>query len=311
MDYFSAASFLLAVGRAIYEYGWAAPASAAERARQQREILDAIRTSNQILLDTAVALNVAELSGEVQGFLDIYDTYDADPNDPVEEGRLESLISDSARVIGRLSSNIALLPNPDSGMDPAQEATLVNLALESAGLVIPLIFLRVQAMVEREITYGAQEIDDTRGFLDRMVNRLAPVIPNLRERSDSRFTELGIWKDPEPGVNFRVYYYKFSGLMVMCFPTTLPNARERSESSRAARMNAEFLRFEGGAAPVLSEAIAAMEKIRDAPDPSTGLPERPIIVIDHGGVFARATRVDHPSTEEVLADSSIPELKDL
>src|SRR5690348_10163889 len=105
MDYFSAASFLLAVGRAIYEYGWAAPASAAERARQQREILDAIRTSNQILLDTAVALNVAELSGEVQGFLEIYDTYDADPNDPVEEGRLESLISDSVRVIGRLSSN--------------------------------------------------------------------------------------------------------------------------------------------------------------------------------------------------------------
>ena len=70
MDWFSAGSFLLAVGRAVYEYGWAAPAEAVERERQQREILDAIRTSNQILLDTAVALNLAELSGEVQGFLD-------------------------------------------------------------------------------------------------------------------------------------------------------------------------------------------------------------------------------------------------
>jgi hypothetical protein len=81
----------------------------------------------------------------------------------------------------------------------------------------------------------------------------------------------------------------------MCFPFGRPNAQERSEQSRAARMDAEFLRFQNGAAPVLSEAIAAMERMRDAPDPSTGpqLPEDPVIVIDHGGVFVRA-RVNRP-----------------
>jgi hypothetical protein len=265
MDWFGAASFLIAVGRAVYEYGWATPSAQDERERQQREILDAIRTSNQLLLDTAVALNIAELRGEVQGFLDIYDTYDADPNDPLEEGRLESLISDSSRVIGRLTGNIALLPNPNSGMDTIQEAALVDMALEATALAIPLTFLRVQAMVEREITFGAQEIDDARDFLDRMVDRLAPVLPNLRVRSDRRFSELQIWRDPEPGVNFRVYFYRFDGQMVMCLPTNTPDARVRSDSSRTARMNAEFLRFKGGAAPVLSEAIAAMERIRDAP----------------------------------------------
>jgi hypothetical protein len=296
MDWFGAASLLLAVGRAVYDYGWATPSAEAERDRQQREILDAIRTSTQVLLETAVALNIAELGGEVDGFLDIYDTYDADPNDPLEEGRLVSLIDDSARVIGRLTNNIALLPDPNSGMDPGQEASFVDLALDAAALVLPLTFLRVQAMVEREVTYGAQEIGDVRGFLDQMVNRLAPVLPNLRERSDSRFTGLHILDDePEPGVEFEVYYFRFNGVEVRCRPVALPDALERSEQIRAARMDAEFLRFQNGAAPVLSEAIAAMERMRDAPEPSTGpqLPEGPIIVIDHGGVFARA-RVYRP-----------------
>jgi hypothetical protein len=290
MDWFGAASFLIAVGRAVYDYGWATPAAQAERDRQQSEILDAIRTSTQVLLSTAAELNVAELSGEVQGFLDIYDTYDADPDDPVEEARLESIISDSARVIGRLTSNVALLPDPDGQTDPAQEAVLLDLALECAALAVPLTFLRVQAMVERELTHGAREIDDAQEFLDEIVNRLSPVLPNLRRRSDRRFTELRIRDDPEPGVDFQVFVYRFSGAEVICFPVKFPNSRERSERSRAARMDGEFLRFEGGAAPVLSEALAAMERMRDTPVPPTGpqLPERPIMGIDHGGVFARA-----------------------
>ena len=90
-------------------------------------------------------------------------------------------------------------------MDPGQEAALVDLALEAAALVIPLTFLRVQAMVEREATYGAQEIDDVRAFLGRMVNRLAPVLPNLRERSDGRFSQLGT-RDTEPEPDIEVFF---------------------------------------------------------------------------------------------------------
>ena len=120
MDWFGAASLLLAVGRAVYDYGWAAPAAEDEREQQQREILDAIRTSNQVLMQTAVALNIAELAGEVEGFLEIYDTYDADPNNPAEEGRLVSLIDDSAGVIGRLTENIALLPDPIAKWTPGK-----------------------------------------------------------------------------------------------------------------------------------------------------------------------------------------------
>lgn len=162
------------------------------------------------ILSTAVALNVAELSGEVQGFLDIYDSYDPDPDDPLEEGRLESRKSDSARVIGRLSGFVDLLPDPDTAMDADEDATLVDLALESAALVLPLTFLRIQAMIERELVYGAREIDDARRYAGDLANRLARILPNLRRRSNSRFTGLSIWRDPEPGSNVENYSYRFN-----------------------------------------------------------------------------------------------------
>ncbi|MCA1650507.1 MAG: hypothetical protein LC753_09575 [Acidobacteria bacterium] len=119
-----------------------------EREHDRELILAAIRSMREDILDTLNLLAVNEFRGDLEGFQSTYEAYDPDPNDPVEENRLVRLIDDSARVLGRLGANLDTVgSNPD-------------LALEAWTVYVPLLYLRAQAMTERQVTYGNSEVRD-------------------------------------------------------------------------------------------------------------------------------------------------------
>ena len=102
----------IAVGQAAYS-AWQAYKSylnrgqdAAERERDRDMILAAIRNVADQILDRLDLLEINQLKGELEGFQLIYESYDPEPGDSVEEGRLVSLIDDSARALGRLGADL-------------------------------------------------------------------------------------------------------------------------------------------------------------------------------------------------------------
>src|SRR5947208_382668 len=141
----------IAVGQAAYS-AWQAYKSylnrgqdAAERERDRDMILAAIRNVADQILDRLDLLEINQLKGELEGFQLIYESYDPEPGDSVEEGRLVSLIDDSARALGRLGADLDSV-----GSDP-------DLAFQAWAIYVPLLSLRAQAMAERQITYGTDQ----------------------------------------------------------------------------------------------------------------------------------------------------------
>jgi hypothetical protein len=260
---------LLATGRAVYDYGWGAPAAEKEQNRRMQEILGAIRTSTSVILDTVVALEIDNLKGEVNGLLNRFDTYDADPQDHSEEERLREIADESADTLATLSAHIGRLPAPGATTDPSQETAMRELALQSAALMMPLVFLRVQALVERQRTYLAPEIKDVPPLLDQAISDLSPLPGNLKTLSDARFGALFVQQDSEhAGLSW--YAYDFNRVAVPCSLTKLTNARAISEHSRRHRMDAEYASFEDGAGPVITSTIEKMQRIRNQPLPGSG-----------------------------------------
>jgi hypothetical protein len=141
------------------------------------------------------------------------------------------------------------------------------LALESAGLMIPLVFLRVQALVERELTYGEPEIKDVPGVLDQAISDLSPVPVKLRKSSDHRFGPIFTHNEFEHGLSLPRFAYRFDSMPVPCSLVRIANARGISERRRISHMNAAYAAYEGGAGPAVSQAIERMKVIRKEPVP--------------------------------------------
>lgn len=239
-------------------YGFLKSASDAEKRDQKHAemlaVLDEVRFS---ILSTMVEIEVAELTGEVRGFVDIMRSYDGDPDDSAEEERLRSLIDDSARVIGRLSAHIDNLPNTPGDQDA--ETTTRTLALESAAILAPLIYVRAQAMAERQFTYKNPEIRDIPHSLDDGARSLRHVATYVRTESDGRFTTVATHRDPES--HRQVFGYRFSGRLIPCGPVAMNGTFAQCQEQRRRHIQGASVTYLDGAGPVLTAAASQMAHI--------------------------------------------------
>lgn len=267
MDWLALAGTAWEIGKAIHGYGWGNAAEEEEKRRQLEAILGAIRTSTSIVLDAVITTEINRLKGEVNGFLDIFDTYDADPDSQSEEDRLLKVADLSAITVANLAANLTVLPVAGTSMAAEDEKAKKILALESAGLMLPLIFLRVQALVEHELTYGAEDLKDVPGVLDQAISDLSPVPVKLRKSSDHRFGPVFTDNHIEHGLSLPRFAYRFNGSPVPCSLVRIANARAIAERSRISHMNAAYAGYEGGAGPAISQAIERMKVIRNEPVP--------------------------------------------
>jgi hypothetical protein len=219
------------------------------RERDRELILAAITRLREDVLDTLIELEVIQLRGELEGFQQTYAAYDPDPQDPNEEARLVSLIDDSARVLGRIGE----------GMDRvgSQEA----LALESWSVYVPLLFLRAQAMTERQVTYGASEISDIAPSFDLALPRLGALLALLRRRSDGEFGEVVCKPIPDSQDSRVCWYYHKAGQFI-CGSLRDPRGLEKCRAYRAAHMEQAYGAYEG--VGPLTQARDQLQQSRDA-----------------------------------------------
>jgi hypothetical protein len=218
----------------------------AEREADREMILTAIKQTREQILDRLNLLEANQLRGELEGFEQIYGSYDPDPNDPVEEGRLVSLIDDSARVLGRLGAHVDTVgANPD-------------LAFEAWTIYLPLLYLRAQAMIERQRTYGVQETADALSSFDMAIQRAAGLLAYLRQVSDSRFGPV-VCKPVPDSQDARVCWYWWGNEQFICGSTRDPAGVLKCQQSRARNMDLAYQAFDG-----VAEITAAAEELRDA-----------------------------------------------
>jgi hypothetical protein len=240
-----------------------------ERERDRDLILAAIARAHDEILDRLNLLEINQLKGELEGFQLTYAAYNPDPNDPVEEGRLVSLIDDSARVLGRLGAHLDALPsNPE-------------LALETWTIYVPLLYLRAQAMTERQVTYGADETQDALLSFDMAIPRLAGLLSYLRRQSDSHFGEVVCRPMPDSQDSHVCWYFWRTapnfGVQVICGSTRDPKGVEKCNKSRAADMDNAYRVFEG--VREITDAADQLQGARDALDSISVLD-----VLTHTGV---------------------------
>lgn len=252
----------------------------AERERDRALILEAVRRAREEILDRLNVLEVNQLRGELEGFQLIYASYDPDPSDPAEEARLVSLIDDSARVLGRLGAHLETVGgNPD-------------LALEAWAIYVPLLYLRAQAMTERQVTYGADETDDALVSFDMALARLAGLLAHLRRVSDSQFGPVVCRPLPD-SQDSRVCWYRWGNEQFICGSTRDPRGVAKCQESRTRNMDFTYVAFEG-----VAEITAAFEQLQDARDALAALSALDVLtrhgvdvgdlVIVRGGLARRA-----------------------
>lgn len=218
----------------------------AEREADRELILTAIRQTREQILDRLNLLEANQLRGELEGFEQIYASYDPDPNDRAEEGRLVSLIDDSARVLGRLGAHVDTVgANPD-------------LALEAWTIYLPLLYLRAQAMIERQRTYGAPETEDALSSFDMAIARAAGLLAYLRQQSDSRFGPV-VCKPVPDSQDASVCWYWWGNEQFICGSTRDPRGVDKCRQSRDRNMVLAYEAFDG-----VAEITAAAEDLRNA-----------------------------------------------
>ena len=252
LDWVTAGKIALAAGQALLGY-LQGKDDDAERARDRERILAAIQQSTDEVLARLNLLEVDRLRGELEGFHSIYASYDPDPDDPAEEERLVRLSDESARVLGQLGAHLDSLPrNPD-------------LAFEAWAIYIPLLYLRAQAMAEREITYGADETADALESFDKAIPRLTSLLAHLRQQSDGLFGPV-VCKPMPDSQDSRVCWYWWrhgtnAAEQVICGSTRDPRGVEKCQQSRARTMENAYRSFPG-----VAEITAVLEQLHDARD---------------------------------------------
>ncbi len=138
-----------------------------------QKIIDAVYDAANQIISTIVALRLAELKGQMEGYADTYRAYS--PNETLGNERLRSLIDDSAGTIGELGQLIDLLPEQH------------DLAFDAYGPYISLLHLRAQAMVERERAFGEPEIADIGWSFENGVARAEALLGRLKYENDLLF----------------------------------------------------------------------------------------------------------------------------
>jgi hypothetical protein len=225
-----AAQIVAAAAKAYREHREAGN-DAEERERLREAIVTAISQMREEVIAEVVALRLSELEGQVEGFETTYAAYDPDPNNPVEENRLVRLIDDAALVLGELGRLIDMVrADPDVGL-PAWPPYL------------SLLYLRAQAMTEREVTYGADEIDDILPTFEVALQRMYGVILYLRDLSDARFGPVITRRHPD--FTERVVGYMFKHNFMFCGYLNRPDAIESANEERERHMNSAYAAYEG------------------------------------------------------------------
>lgn len=216
-------------------------------------ILAAVAGVQTRILERFDELEIDVLRGELEGFRLTYSAYEPDPADPQEETRLVTLIDDSARVIGRLGAHLDSL------------AESPGLALEAWTVYTPLVFLRAQAMAEREATYGGHEARDALPSFDAAGPRLQALLQHLRRISDARFGPV-VCRPMQDSQDSRVCWYvwrhgQHSSEQVICGSTSQPDGVQRCQQSRERTMRSAYVRWPG-----VTEISAAAEQLDVARD---------------------------------------------
>lgn len=227
-----------------------------EREHDRALILAAIRSIREDILDTLNLLAVNEFRGDLEGFQSTYEAYDPDPNDPIEENRLVRLIDDSARVLGRLGANLDTVgSNPD-------------LALEAWTVYVPLLYLRAQAMTERQVTYGTSEVRDALPSFDMALSRLAGLLAYLRTQSDKEFGPV-VCKPHPDSQDTRVCWFRWGTEQYICGSTRGPGGVQKCQDSRRSIMESSYQRFPG--VKQITESREQVQLVRDAVDTRSAL----------------------------------------
>ena len=225
-----AAQIVKAAATAYREYA-DSENDAQERERLRESIIAAISQMRDEVIAEVIALRLAELEGEVQGFEDTYQTYDAEPGNDVEENRLARLIDDAAQTMGELGVLVDMVrADPDLGL-PAWPPYL------------SIFYLRAQAMTEREITYEADEISDILPSAEDALQRMQGVQQYLRDMSDARFGAVGSRRDGDFTVN--VVGYMFEHHFIPCGFANDPDVIQRANEARDWHMESAYLGYEG------------------------------------------------------------------
>jgi hypothetical protein len=123
---------------------------------------------------------------------------------------------------------------------------------------VPLLYLRAQAMTERDVTFGADETTDALVSFDMALPRLSSLLAYLRSGSNSQFGPV-VCKPIPDSQDSRVCWYWCGNEQFICGSTRDPGGVERCRQSRAANMDAAYRAFEG-----VREITAAADQLRDA-----------------------------------------------
>ena len=225
---------------------------AAERDRNRDLMIQAINQARDDILDRMNAIERAILSGELEGFQVIYASYNPDPNDPLEEERLVNIADDSARVLGRLGSHLDNVPsNPD-------------LAFDVWAIYVPLLYLRAQALAERQAVYGADQATEAILSFDLAIPRLNGLLSRLRARSDAGFGPI-VCKPMPDSQDARVCWYRWIHGNVseqfICGSTRDPRGIEKCKASRASNMDTAYRNTPG-----VRQITAAVEQLQISRD---------------------------------------------
>lgn len=222
-----------------------------ERERDRDLILAAVQSMRDEILDTLNVLAVNEFRGDLEGFQSTYEAYDPDPSDPTEENRLVRMIDDSSGVLGRLGANLdTVAANPD-------------LALEAWTVYVPLLYLRAQAMTEREVTYGGPEIVDSLPSFDMAMSRLTGLLSYLRTQSDRDFGPV-VCKPIPDSPDSQVCWYWWGSEQFVCGSTRDPRGVDKCHTSRRNNMENAYQAFPG--VKEITETREQVQQARDAVD---------------------------------------------
>ena len=222
-----------------------------ERERDRELILAAIQSMRDQILDTLNVLAVNEFRGDLEGFQSTYAAYDPDPSNPTEENRLARMIDDSAGVLGRLGANLdTVAANP-------------NLALEAWTVYVPLLYLRAQAMAEREFTYGTPELVDSLSSFDMAMSRLTGLLSYLRTQSDKGFGPV-VCKPIPDSQDSRVCWYWWGSEQFICGSTRDPRGVDKCQASRRSNMENAYRAFAG--VKEITETLEQVHQAREAVD---------------------------------------------
>lgn len=259
VDWIAAGKAAAEAAKAFYEF-LQGRKEAAERERTRELMLAAINKVRDDVLDRLDDLERAQLQGELEGFRLIYDSYRPDPADPQEENRLVALADDSARVLGRLGAHLDNLPGaPD-------------VALDVWAVYVPLLYLRAQALAERQATYGADQTSAALLSFELAGPRLAALLALLRSRSDANFGPI-VCKPIPDSQDAKVCWYTWRRGSVadqfVCGSLRDPKGIEKCQNSRTRNMDIACRATPG--VREITTAAAGIEQARDALDTSRTL----------------------------------------